>query len=77
MAGVAEEMEVEGQGLNQTFKDLFSGACGGIAQVLIGMYGLNCSRSGNLGPGAAGMVLTFINQISNIQKQRCLLLLIY
>jgi hypothetical protein len=34
---VAEEMEVEGQGLTQTFKDLFSGACGGIAQVLIGM----------------------------------------
>lgn len=34
---VAEEMEVEGQGLKQTFKDLFSGACGGIAQVLIGM----------------------------------------
>lgn len=38
MSGVAEEMFVEGQGLQQTLKDLFSGACGGIAQVLIGMY---------------------------------------
>jgi hypothetical protein len=37
MSGVAEEMEVEGQGVNQTLKDLFSGACGGIAQVLLGM----------------------------------------
>lgn len=35
---VAEELEVGGQGLKQTFKDLFSGACGGIAQVLLGMY---------------------------------------
>jgi hypothetical protein len=34
---VAEEMEVEGQGLKETFKDLFAGACGGIAQVLLGM----------------------------------------
>ncbi|KAF2400077.1 mitochondrial carrier [Trichodelitschia bisporula] len=31
-----EELEVEGQGLKQTAKDLFSGACGGIAQVLLG-----------------------------------------
>lgn len=30
------DVEVEGQGVTQTLKDLFSGACGGIAQVLIG-----------------------------------------
>jgi solute carrier family 25 carnitine/acylcarnitine transporter 20/29 len=33
---MAEELEVEGQGLNRTLKDLFAGACGGIAQVLLG-----------------------------------------
>lgn len=34
---MAEAEVAEGHGLKQTFKDLFSGACGGIAQVLIGM----------------------------------------
>jgi len=33
---MAEELEVEGQGLKRTLKDLFAGACGGIAQVLLG-----------------------------------------
>lgn len=31
-----EELEVEGQGLAQTLKDLFAGAAGGVAQVLLG-----------------------------------------
>ena len=36
MAEAVEE-EVKSQGLNQTLKDLFGGAVGGVAQVLIGM----------------------------------------
>jgi hypothetical protein len=30
--------EVEEQGFAQTAKDLFAGACGGIAQVLLGVH---------------------------------------
>lgn len=36
MSGALEELNEQG-GVNQTVKDLFSGAVGGIAQVLIGM----------------------------------------
>jgi hypothetical protein len=34
--GAAEDVEAEGQGFKQVGKDLFAGACGGIAQVLLG-----------------------------------------
>jgi len=34
---MAEALEEANQGLNQTLKDLFAGAVGGVAQVLIGM----------------------------------------
>ncbi|KAL9611550.1 MAG: hypothetical protein Q9204_009013, partial [Flavoplaca sp. TL-2023a] len=37
MAEVAEELEAGGA--KQTFKELFSGAAGGVAQVLIGEWG--------------------------------------
>ena len=36
MASVAEEIEATQGGALQTAKDLFSGAVGGVAQVLIG-----------------------------------------
>lgn len=42
MSGAASEMEVEGQGLKQTAKDLFAGAAGGVAQVLIGKFEVLC-----------------------------------
>lgn len=35
---VTEELEGQGQGLKQVGKDLFAGACGGIAQVLLGKF---------------------------------------
>jgi hypothetical protein len=34
--GAAEDVEAQGQGFKQVGKDLFAGACGGIAQVLLG-----------------------------------------
>ena len=34
------EAEFESGGLNRTFKDLFAGAAGGIAQVLLGAFGM-------------------------------------
>jgi hypothetical protein len=34
---MAEALEEANQGLTRTLKDLFSGAVGGVAQVLIGM----------------------------------------
>jgi hypothetical protein len=36
----AEEAEIrnEAQGIKRTLKDLFAGAVGGVAQVLLGMY---------------------------------------
>lgn len=37
MAEVVEELETGGA--KQTFKELFSGAAGGVAQVLIGEWG--------------------------------------
>ncbi len=37
MAEIAEEFETGGA--KQTFKELFSGAAGGVAQVLIGEWG--------------------------------------
>jgi hypothetical protein len=41
----AEELEIqdEGHGLKRTLKDLFSGAVGGVAQVLIGMFCISYS----------------------------------
>ena len=36
MSGFSEELELPSQGLKQTFKDLFAGAVGGVAQVLLG-----------------------------------------
>lgn len=42
MADAAEELEA--QGFQRTLKDLFAGAAGGIAQVLIGMW-VNVSRA--------------------------------
>jgi hypothetical protein len=46
--GAAEDVEAEGQGFKQVGKDLFAGACGGIAQVLLGQslifYCLNDPR---------------------------------
>jgi hypothetical protein len=35
----AEDVVAESQGFKQVGKDLFAGACGGIAQVLIGQSG--------------------------------------
>lgn len=32
------ELDVETGGLKRTFKDLFAGAAGGVAQVLLGQY---------------------------------------
>ena len=32
------ELDVEAGGLKRTFKDLFAGAAGGVAQVLLGQY---------------------------------------
>lgn len=32
------EAELESAGLNRTFKDLFAGAAGGVAQVLLGAF---------------------------------------
>lgn len=40
MADVIAEVD---EGFSRTAKDLFSGACGGVAQVLIGMSNLSCS----------------------------------
>lgn len=42
----SEELEIkdEALGLQRTLKDLFAGAVGGVAQVLIGMY--RSSRAG-------------------------------
>jgi hypothetical protein len=37
MGGFADDLEVESQGFARTAKDLFAGACGGIAQVLLGL----------------------------------------
>jgi hypothetical protein len=34
--------EVEERGVSQTAKDLFAGAAGGIAQVLLGTFIFNC-----------------------------------
>ncbi|KAJ9647289.1 carrier protein ymc1 [Coniosporium tulheliwenetii] len=36
MAQAEHELEAEGQGLKRTLKDLFAGAAGGVAQVLLG-----------------------------------------
>jgi hypothetical protein len=36
--GVEAELEAPEHGLKRTLKDLFSGAVGGVAQVLLGMY---------------------------------------
>lgn len=35
---MAADMKAEERGLTRTLKDLFAGAAGGIAQVLIGQY---------------------------------------
>ena len=35
---MAEAIEEENQGIKRTLKDLFGGAVGGVAQVLIGMF---------------------------------------
>jgi len=35
---MAAEKELEGHGLTRTLKDLFAGAVGGIAQVLLGKF---------------------------------------
>lgn len=43
MADLVEEMEGTGKeagGVVRTLKDLFAGAAGGVAQVLLGMYGI-------------------------------------
>lgn len=37
MSSVEHEVELPDQGLKRTLKDLFAGAAGGIAQVLLGM----------------------------------------
>jgi len=34
---IEKELEVSDQGLVRTLKDLFAGAAGGVAQVLLGM----------------------------------------
>jgi hypothetical protein len=39
---MAEAMEQENQGVKRTLKDLFGGAVGGVAQVLIGMFLFDC-----------------------------------
>jgi solute carrier family 25 carnitine/acylcarnitine transporter 20/29 len=36
--GIEKELELTEHGLQRTLKDLFSGAVGGVAQVLLGMY---------------------------------------
>jgi hypothetical protein len=38
MSGVEHELEADAQGLKRTLKDLFAGAVGGTAQVLLGMF---------------------------------------
>lgn len=40
MAQAEHELEAEGQGLKRTLKDLFAGAAGGVAQVLLGTCSL-------------------------------------
>lgn len=36
--GVEAELELPEHGLKRTLKDLFAGAVGGVAQVLLGMF---------------------------------------
>lgn len=36
--GVEKELELPEHGLKRTLKDLFAGAVGGVAQVLLGMF---------------------------------------
>lgn len=38
MSSAEQEQDAEGQGFKRTLKDLFAGAVGGVAQVLLGRF---------------------------------------